>query len=169
MGTSTDAILFYGYCWDEEAEPWHDEDHETDYDEDWSEVVEERLMESSGFDQPNPWDGYPEGVTRAEQETWLASNRVDIDAYRDAKNAALEKASCGVEFGMHCHSECEMPYVFIEDSQTVASRGCPAEIDAVAMVVIGEDWKDNLNLFCERTGINIEGMSPQWWLVSYWG
>ncbi len=29
MGTSTDAILFYGYCWDEERRhPWEDDEYE---------------------------------------------------------------------------------------------------------------------------------------------
>ncbi len=38
MGTSTDAILFYGYCWDEEADwPWMIgcEDEDDHPDEDW--------------------------------------------------------------------------------------------------------------------------------------
>ncbi len=50
MGTSTDAILFYGYCWDEEARsPWEiGKDEPSDDDEYW----EDRYAQASGLNGP---------------------------------------------------------------------------------------------------------------------
>jgi hypothetical protein len=58
MGVSTDAILFYGYCWDDESSsPWaSDDDDDIDDEERW-ELWEERYARLKGCDpSTDPYD-----------------------------------------------------------------------------------------------------------------
>src|SRR4051812_38542667 len=125
MGQSTDAILFYGYCWHEEGrliEPDGDGDAP-----EWPEIV----LHRRGV--VNPWDACPEYTSRAgfrdytawrkAADAWVEANRAAIDAWCAAQKAAREEFGCMID--THCSNECGMPYVCVTSSRQEASRGCP--------------------------------------------
>lgn len=73
MGVSTDGILFYGYCWEDDGE------NPFDFDDEWTEVVLKKRGET------NPWDAYP-GFDNLPYEQrqkkgneWSTLHRTEID------------------------------------------------------------------------------------------
>lgn len=185
MGVSTDAILFYGYCWDEEdvRNPWEigresdDEDDASDTsdkeeeedDDDW----EKRYARLKGCLPPstpfptrtvtptreNGWSSTPKDYTAAEQEI--------IDqhtAHWRARREIADASPCLV--ATHCSASCPMAYVAVKASVTCSSRGNPHEI---ASLIVDPSWRDQLAEFCEVLGIKTSGMKAAWWLVSDWG
>lgn len=172
MGTSTDAILFYGYCWTEEtSRPWEigtdndeDEDDEDDEDgDDW----EARYALAKGCLPPR--DKFPDRVAADGYSTpkdYSAAERAIIkqhEAYWAAKRKIVEAAPCGV--GTHCSGECPMPYVAVTASQTICSRGDMKEITSLA---VDPAWDKALAEFCTAMGIKTDGLKAAWWLVSDW-
>lgn len=180
MGVSTDAILFYGYCWDDEdvRNPWEigredaddDEDDEDDAteDEDW----EERYARTKGCLPPttpfperrvtptheNGWDSTPKDYDAAEQAI------IDqYEAYWDAKRKIVEAATCLVD--RHCMASCPMAYVAVSESVTTSHRGFPHEITSLA---VDPTWDAALAEFCAALGIKVDNKKPAWWLVSDW-
>lgn len=175
MGTSTDAILFYGYCWDDEdvRSPWKlgsdDDDAEDDEDEDgW----ETRYARTKGCPPPstpfpertvtptreNGWDSTPKDYSAAEQAI------IDqYSAYWDAKEKIADEAPCLVD--AHCSASCPMPYVAVRASRTVSRRGHPSKITSL---VVDPAWDEELTTFCAAMGIKIGKKKPAWWLVSDW-
>src|SRR4051812_17268927 len=117
MGVSTDAILFYGYCWDEEGELLGRGDG--DDRPEWAEVV----LRKRGV--ANPWDAYPNAEIgairgyqqqRAAGEAWVAAHRAELDAWDEARKAV--EAEFGCEIGAHCSDGCPMPYVAVAGAGT---------------------------------------------------
>jgi hypothetical protein len=171
MGVSTDAILFYGYWWDEEAHtPYEiDDDDKGDVDEDsW----ETRYARVKGLPPPstpfpersvtptreNGWDPTPKDYSAAEQavvDQW--------SAYWKAKETIVDAAPCLVD--THCSVSYPMPFVAVRASVTKSHRGCPSKITALSM---DPAWDEQLADFCASMGIKIDGMTPAWWLVSDW-
>ncbi len=103
MGTSTDAILFYGYCWDEETDrPWtigrKDEDEDDHPDEDWM----DRYIRAKGSSVDDSTD-------------W-------------SKKRELALAS-GCEVSTHCSRECPMPFVAVTASGFAPEHLAAAEVD----------------------------------------
>lgn len=173
MGQSTNAILFYGYCWTEEtSRPWKigiDDDTDTDdSDDDW----ESHYARSKGCLAPitpfpermvkptreNGWSSTPKDYSAAEQEI--------IDrhtAYWDAKRKIIKAAPCFV--GTHCSGECPMPYVAVTTSETICHRG---EMKEITALTVDPAWDAALAEFCAALSIKIEGKKAAWWLVSDW-
>lgn len=151
MGQSTNAYLFYGYCWDDEVE------FDTDMDA-WAEAH----LKAAG--QTDPWDAHPGG----HRPDWVAENSAAIDAWHDAKKALADAQS--VDWGAHCSDECPFPYLFVRGTETTAYRGYPKPVDAAALTV-GEDWKAKLDAFLAAEGIDPpDGENqPGWWMASYRG
>ena len=171
MGVSTDAILFYGYWWDEEAHtPWEIGDDGDDDDEDsW----ETRYARVKGVPPPsapfpersvtptreNGWSSMPKDYSAAEQAI------VDqYDTYWEAKEKLVDASTCLVD--THCSASCPMPYVAVRASVTRSHRGGPSKITALTA---DPAWDAQLVEFCEAMGIRVDGMTPAWWLVSDWG
>src|SRR5581483_5549190 len=112
MGQSTDAYLFYGYCWNEYIE---DLDFSTDMDE----VVKTIL---TGRGMTDPWDVHYNGDYEA-YKRWEAvpENAAEVDAYRAATEQV--KGELGVDWDDHCSDDYPMPYLYVTGTQTTASRG----------------------------------------------
>ena len=89
MGQSTNAYLFYGYCWNDEGET---EDVITDMD-DWA----EKVLVAQGH--TDPWDLHPGGSS----PEWMAANRKAIDEWSDMQKAVEAEAS--VNWGRHCSGD----------------------------------------------------------------
>ena len=141
MTTSTDAILFYGYCWQDEDcdRPWMiDRDGDPDdQEEDW----QERYAEAMGM----------ELIPGYHARQW---DRIQT----------LVRAS-GCEVGTHCSSECPMPYVAVSDSIVMSHRG---EMTEVRSLSVDPAWDGQLTEFCRVMGIPTSRARAAWWLVSDW-
>ena len=173
MGVSTDAILFWGYCWAEErsdlpgasiyrdAKP-RDEDKEEEEEEDEEEEWPERLLVARGI--ANPYTDAP--AFEPDWSAYRAKNAARFEAWHQAQSHI--RAEFGCDIGSHAHIDYSMPYVCVDASYVVAQRGCPEPIDAQRMRV-GDDWPERLRAFIEALDIvPPEGQEPGWWLVSYW-
>ena len=183
MGQSTNAILFYGYCWTEEtSRPWTigDDDDEDDEDVDNEDVVtddsdddwESRYARAKGCLAPST--PFPQRTVQPTRENFYSSTPKDystaeqaiIDqhtAYWQAKRKIVEAAGCSIE--THCSGECPMPYVAVKASQTISRRGYMEEITSLA---VDPSWNEALDEFCAVMGIKTDGLKAAWWLVSDW-
>lgn len=124
MGTSTDAVLFYGIHADENE--WEDF-----IGEDWQETLASKF----GVHEPQvPYE-------TPEQEMLFHD-------YWDKKDEICEKESCAIDF--HCSGEYPMPYAFVRASKTEACRGYPEEISGLT---VQPEWDQELKGFCELMGI----------------
>jgi hypothetical protein len=184
MGQSTNAILFYGYCWDKEtSRPWeighNNEDNEDNADENDDENAneakadwKERYARTKGCLPPstpfparevkptreNGWSSTPKDYSAAEQAI--------IDqhkAYWDAKQKIVEASACCVD--THCSGECPMPYVAVKASRTISYRG---DMHEIVTLIVDPIWDAALAEFCTAMGIKTEGKKAAWWLVSDW-
>lgn len=170
MGVSTNAILFYGFCWDEEADIVNlDDVDEGDGHQDWPEM----LARKRGH--VNPWDACPTAEFEAiadyttrqlAYDGWRKEHREELDAWYKAQEDIRDEY--GVEIGRHCSDECSMPYVYVACSKVLAYRGYPKEITP-DMMAVNPEWESMLWRFCADLGIEPPQENPQWWLVSFWG
>ena len=159
MGTSTDAILAYGY--DLSGEPWKiretdeyggiDADKLAWYDEDNEEAdfdgqAEHRLLVAAGFTEVYE-DGRPGYFAREEEA----------------------RARLGVAFETYCKDD--YPLYILAAKVITVSRGDSQVLDLPALM--GEPaehgWDDKLRAACQVLGITPTQASPGWVLVSYWG
>lgn len=164
MTTSTNAILFYGYCWEEEdvSCPWkigeEDDEEEDEDDEDW----EKRYAFRKGCIPPSA--KFPE--KEGSKPKYSAAEKKIVDqyaAYWDKKQQLVEEATC--EVATHCSGECPMPYVAVKASSTIAHRGTMKEITSLKA---DPTWDKALTEFCALMGIKTDGLKAAWWLVSDW-
>lgn len=156
MGQSTDGILFYGYCWDEEGvELWEGGEKNEDGDD---EDAEERYARLSGVKPPAA--PYPE---RNDGSMGAVVVRAEFNAYWDKKRE-INKAA-GVEVDHHCSDEYPIPYVAVSASKVMARRGYP---ESIAGLTVGADWDAKLAAYCALMGITPPQEKPGWWLVSMW-
>jgi hypothetical protein len=174
MGVSTDAILFYGYCWDDEDmhNPWQSPDGDDEDDDGGDDGWEERYARAKGCLPPetpypertvtptreNGWNSTPKDYSKAEQAI-IDKHR----AYWDAKGKIADASPCLVD--RHCMASCPMAYVAVKKSVTTSNRGCPSEITSLT---IDPAWNAQLAEFCETLGIKTKGKKVGWWLVSDW-
>jgi len=166
MGVSTNAILFYGYSWDEE-----------DNDRPWTIGVELDDLEDIVYGDDDDGDdddgdGYydPEHHWEARYAAALGCPppAADADAeartaYRARRKTLVDASPCEVD--VHCMNSCPMAYVAVKDSVTVARRGYPQTIEALT---INPAWPGQLQRFCQTLGISTAGKLPSWQLVSFW-
>jgi hypothetical protein len=169
MGQSTNAILFYGYCWDdEESKPWLIGREYTDYEgtvdelEDW----EDRLARLTGLKEPDV--KFPDGKRdpKTYQTVYTPEEQKIVDlysAYWKVKRDAVAKF--GVQVAWHCSCDCSMPYVCVTKSKITCHRGDMQEIKGLE---IGKNWNTKLKSFCELMGIDVKDQKPKWWMVSMW-
>ena len=167
MGTSTDAILFYGYIWSDECNLFADGDDDEESDErEWEEILLERRGVS------NPWTEHP--GTETAGQAWMTANQKRIDEWYAAKEAIHDEY--GVEIRRHGSDQWSVPYIHIDDERghVRASRGHPEQVTA-EMLTVGEDWDARLARFVADLGIDIAGdednevKGPGWFLASWWG
>jgi hypothetical protein len=158
MSVSTDAILFYGYCWNEEGNLLESEDE--DGDSEWPKVV----LRKRGL--KSPWDEYTKRCVSATE--WIKVNRVQLDAWSDACRALEEEFGCDIY--RHCSGDCPIPYVAITKARQRVSCGYPEPVLARTLTA-DSAWAAMLDRFLAELGIaKPEGQEqPQWWLCSYWG
>lgn len=191
MGQSTNAILFYGYCWDaerrclwnpdeDEEDEGDDDDYEDDDDEEEDEEDyddeddedegdwEKRYAALKGVREPN--EEYPDkGIdpkTGQYRKDYNAEEQKTVDSYRkyfDAKHKLVEKEPC--EIDSHCSCDCPMPFVAIKKSKTISWRGSMNEIVSLD---VDPKWNQQLNDFCKLMKIKVGNKKPKWWLVSMW-
>ncbi|MFJ7417952.1 hypothetical protein ACIQXD_04985 [Streptomyces uncialis] len=159
MGTSTNAMLVYGYHlggddggWKVEgageygelpALDWHDpENGEADFQED----AEPRLLAALA--------GFTETDWRAE-------------GYRDRRRNA--KAQLGVGFETHCSGD--YPGFLLIAKGITAHRGDVEPIDFAALTaeVQAADADTKLRAALDALGLNPTQQQAQWLLCSYWG
>lgn len=168
MGTSTDAKLFYGYVWEDEADLLAEHDDEDgDGGTEWEEII----AKSRGI--ADPWEAYPdlEGLPYAEQRQrgsqWTADHRAELDAWHEAKKAI--GIEYGVEIDRHGSDEWQVPIIKITGAGHTAARGYPHEVSAETLAV-GPDWDDKLRRFVADLGIDAsEAKGPGWFIASWWG
>jgi hypothetical protein len=146
MGTSTDAILFYGVL-------LGDEDTEWDQPAWWTEADDE-------FPEWEKQYAKLHGVTYVWDEATEESN------YDDVLKKAHESL-CEVDY--HCSSEYPMYYVGVKASEVSANRGYPQRLDGHPASMIGlqwDLWDEQLKQFCEEMELPYD--NPGWYLVSIW-
>lgn len=172
MGQSTDAILFYGYTWTEEAEP----EELFGEDEWWEKVARRRGIAS-------PYDNYPtegEMLTFGRQyapapqaknggqarwqieqhykefarKVWSFANDDAYTRWRSAEDEIRSEFGCDV--GTHCSCDYPIPYIYVMESRVVAIRGYPKELDMHRLLHVSLDpfkgrlWTDLLDRFLEE-------------------
>lgn len=151
MGQSTDAYVFYGYCWDDE---------DTEFGTDMSETVKAILAERGHAD---PWDGCPDG---SNYRTYAAAHESEFAAYRELEKQVEEEL--GVDWDSHCSDGCPMPLLFIPGTKTTAWRGSPRPVTSID---VDPAWKPRLDAFLESQGIEAPSgeNQPGWWVASWRG
>lgn len=139
MGTSTDAILAFGFDLGEELPESLEaaEDEGFDFDE-W-------LAAKLGLPE------WREGMTDDERTTHYATKRAAIEAFP-------------VDLITHCSYDCPMYFLAVRGTETSARRGYPQE---VATPEIDPEKLSALRAFCEQN--NIEWSEPKWQIFSLWG
>lgn len=160
MGNDADAILFYGYAWDDERRLVG---HETE----WQEVI----AKSRGLQ--DPWASYPKTDHLPYQQReeagsrWRAEHRAELDAWRQAKRDIAEEYGC--EIGRSGSSEFSVPHICIRASEVRGSWDGPTPVHPDTMVV-GSDWNAKLERFAADLSIDLlEAQGPGWFLVAYYG
>jgi hypothetical protein len=158
MGVSTDAILFWGYCWKDEGDSIYGAEDEPAEDED-SDEWEKRYAAAHGVTEPA--EAYPEKDSAPD----AARIKKLHEAYWDKKRKLVERSGCAVH--VHCSYDYAVPYIAVEKSRTVAKRGYP---EPIADIDVADGWEEKLRDFCKALGVKPpKGQKPRWWLVSLWG
>jgi hypothetical protein len=147
MGTSTNAILVYGYDLGSSEDGWKVEPNEE--------------LEAEGYyDTETAADALRASVGFTEQD-WRA------DGYFERKNAA--DAKVGVALKRYCHSDFPM-YVLAAETITVYRGDCKTlDFTALAGQVQAKGWDAKLARALEALGLTPLQKKPEWLLVSYWG
>ena len=152
MGTSTDAILAYGYDLGDPESGWKVQEADEYggltvdwYDEggDFMDAVEKRLLAAAGFTETD-WQ---------------------VDGYFQRKREAL--AIFGVKAVSHCHHDYPM-YILAAHSMT-AYRESPKTVGLAELLALQEDADARLARALEVLGLTPTQESPAWLLASDWG
>lgn len=158
MGVSADAILFYGYCWGEEASLLPTE---------WREVVARKRGHA------NPWDGYeePDGSLpyprrRALTDGWIEDHASELDAWYAALRSI--EAEFGVADHRHCSGDYPIPLVCVEASLERACQGKAVDVTGKSLAAVPPEWPALLDRWFAATGVAKPHDAPRWWLASYW-
>lgn len=164
MGVSTDAVLFYGYAWEEDGRfpPTIDRDDEEE-DEDSDDEWQDRVLTARGVPKVN-WDTYNRDDVGEARQRWEKESGYAVR--NEAKKALTKDFPC--EIGGHCSGDYPMPYVYLTKYAHTASRGEAAEVAGLPEPT--DEEKAKLAAFIELLKIDVsEAKGPGWLLVSYWG
>lgn len=143
MGTSTDAIIAFGFDLGEELP------------ESLQALMDEHERE-------------PDEVLAADIGIELPQYHVgcDYSAYSAARNAAL--ADLKIDLIPHCSGEYTMYFLAARGSDKKANRGYPKALEPTDLA--GDNFKarsiDAMRAFCDRHGI--EWQEPKWHIFSIW-
>lgn len=169
MGVSTDAMLIYGYVWEDEHDLLGTDEEEGDGSREWE--WDEIAARKRGI--ASPWDGYPDlsaldyDEQRRQGAEWTEARRPELDAWHAARKAIREEY--GVEIDHHGSDQWSVPVVKIEGAGHTAARGYPHQLTA-ADLAVGGDWDARLRRFTADLGIDTSGaLGPGWFLASWWG
>jgi hypothetical protein len=156
MSVSTDALFFYGICWDEEGHVWP-----------WEREGDDDLLEKVLDDDEDS----DEGRIDAEDDENRVSDGLD-DETRSEKY--------GLQIGTHCLASCPMGYVAIPSTFARAWRGGPVKIDEEGdgdRTSLPADpanpvreWNKLLKKFCKDYGYDFDDLMDNgkigWFLCS---
>lgn len=185
MGQSTDAHLFYGYCWQGEEDTPNAILRPTEPDEDEGEIQWPEVIASfRGIE--NPWDDYY--AQERERDEWREPVwQPRFDAWDEAKRGIEIEFGCDIN--AHCSCDYPMAYIHIVEPPDAkygknrglfgAYRGSPTAIDPSHIAVdasVIEEWNQRLDRFVRALGISLEARDeyskapegPGWFLVSMW-
>ena len=124
MGTSTDAILFYGFCLPEDSE-------ENDLCEDYEDIY----AKVCGF--PEPTSDY--------------HNNMEVhELYWEHKKSLLLASECGID--AHCSGDYPMYFVYFSKSKIINSRGDNTIITKNTLNV-EDHWNMSIKDFCDKLKI----------------
>lgn len=168
MGVSTDGIIFYGYCWEDEVRLF-------DGEQDWDRLIARKRG------HVDPWSEFPKELEDSEHlryvrdyakrnelvEKWKAEHRAELDAWYELLRGI--EAEYGVELSYHCSDGCSMPYLHIKDEEITARRGYPVELNTDTAFRVSPEWGEKFDRWLTEMGITKPHPEPRWWLVSYWG
>ena len=174
MGQSTNAVMFYGYCWlDELRWPWDHgvEDNDED-DDDWQKRYARLGHAIVPPAEPFPSRQWSWSVPQ-EKRIYPADEQAIVDKYTSYWARCREISnSLDISVDTHCSSDCPMPYVCIASTELTCYRGDRQPITEELGQQISRpnpEWKLRLDAFCNVMKISIPDEGPKWWLVSYWG
>lgn len=147
MGSSTDAILFYGICWDAEDHQWNWRPY-IDPDMDASEVAEASPLPVKERISPDDED-------TTDQE-WVDQN-----------------VGAGLHVGEHCCGSAPMGYVAVSESHHYAWRGAPNRMDPTGIHDnVSVEWLTLIRAFCLIAHYDYDELVREgkigWFLVSWW-
>jgi hypothetical protein len=164
MSTSTDAILFYGYCFGDDFDnpPWkvkrnEDGDLEDGYDD------EESIYASAVGVNP-PKEEYP---VKNDDSDVANEIRLNYSAYWADKSRVNKESCC--EIIRHCSGDYPMYGVAVSSTVIKAWRGYPKDLKNCDHLIVDVIVNNLLKNYCEKMGIDVTGLEPSWWMVSYWG
>ena len=160
MGTSTDGLLFYGWCFDEGHEfPWSDIEECCEA----SEVVWWRKV--NGYEPPfKLYDEHGEYLNgRAPTDQQCRDYCDHHDRWDEAYPLPFEAVN-------YCYCDSPMWAFAVHGTLVRAYRGDPKVIDPHQMLgdVVREAGVKKVREFCATHGIELPG-EPRWYLASYWG
>jgi hypothetical protein len=156
MGQSTNAVLFYGFTYEDEVS-LNEMTGNEDSGDDWEGYYCRKLgipesvwpLDSNGNQRRR------EQLTEEEYNTWSAARDVESKATKD----------CLVEISNHCSGDYGIPYVHVKEAEITVYRGSNKEI-TLDMLKINPEWDQQIKKFCEIMGIEFKPCG--WRLVSYW-
>lgn len=155
MGTSTNAILCYGFCLEDENGESEDFTPSFLVDGEDSVDFEEFLLKLAGLQAPyESFNAERFGSDPDYKKKWS-------DYFAKKREV---KGRFGVDLVYHCSGEYPMYILAVSDSVKCARKGNPIELGQ--SVTKQEEWANLLRGFCERA--NIEFKEPQFILCSYW-
>lgn len=156
MGTNTDGLLFYGWCFEEGHEfPWSDIEDSCEE----SELVWWRKV--NGYAPPfKMYDEHGNDVLGREPTS------DELHTYYDHRDAWDEAHPLPVGVVNYCACEAPMYALIVPSSLIEASRGDPKKLDLSTLTVTEEEVAA-VREFCAKYDIGLPG-DPAWYLASYW-
>lgn len=180
MSASTNAILFYGVCFDEEDHQWPwEKSVELEWDNNTVTRVATARTEYGIYQYTGPRGGpyrltftpvkgTPEHLMTSDEE----SVRYRADSHASELDEGTEPKIEGITIDTHCMASCPMGYIALTETVQVASRGNPVKVGSVRhgelTIKGGLDPFKRLRDACEIIGYTWDEVKDKigWWLVS---
>lgn len=164
MGVSTNAILFYGYFWENEesiddilGKPENISDLE--FEENYPpEVFRDLCYKVRGQKRPESW----------ERPDWDSLSKDEQSQIWDEQKKADADVTFGTEMDIHCSSSFPLLYLAVSESHISARRGYPACVNSRVCADTSE-WDKRLDQIVETMSIDVEGRERGWHIASFWG